>query len=370
MRADVDLIVVGAGIVGLGAALEAQSRGLRVAVVELAPGIIGASVRNFGHVGVAGQDGRARELALDTRERWLALARATGIWVSTAGATFVARSAEELDLLGQLAARRAGEVELAGPGLVAERTGAPASGILGGAIALNDLQVDPRSAAPGIAGWLEQAGVEFHWGRRVTRVEEGMVQTPRGDLHGDRVVVAVNHDLDQLYPRAAGEAGVVRCALDMVAIQWPAGRAPVGPVLTGSSMLRYGAFAGLPGHAALRERLAREHPELVEMDINLMSARRPMGDLVVGDTHHRGTTVSPFQNEEHFKALLAHATRLFGLDEVVVRERWQGVYASADGDYLVHRPSPSIRAVTVTTGTGMTIGLGLAAAVVGELVDH
>jgi hypothetical protein len=50
-----------------------------------------------------------------------------------------------------------------------------------------------------------------------------------------------------------------------------------------------------------------------------------------------------------------------------VRERWQGVYASAPQDFLVASPLPEVRVVSVTTGIGMTTGLGLAERVVDDL---
>jgi glycine/D-amino acid oxidase-like deaminating enzyme len=46
-----DLVVVGAGVVGLAHAIEARARGLSVVVVERDARAVGASVRNFGHVG-------------------------------------------------------------------------------------------------------------------------------------------------------------------------------------------------------------------------------------------------------------------------------------------------------------------------------
>ncbi len=49
-----DLVVVGAGIVGLATAWTARQRGLRVAVVERNAKAIGASVRNFGFITVTG----------------------------------------------------------------------------------------------------------------------------------------------------------------------------------------------------------------------------------------------------------------------------------------------------------------------------
>ena len=51
-----DLAVVGAGIVGLGAALAGAKRGLRVVVIDRDAQANGASVRNFGFITVTGQE--------------------------------------------------------------------------------------------------------------------------------------------------------------------------------------------------------------------------------------------------------------------------------------------------------------------------
>src|SRR5258708_19829807 len=78
--ASFDLIVVGAGIVGLAHALAASRRGLKVAVVERDTRAMSASVRNFGFVTVTGQaDGDTRRRALRSREVWVEGAAEAGI---------------------------------------------------------------------------------------------------------------------------------------------------------------------------------------------------------------------------------------------------------------------------------------------------
>ena len=68
--------------------------------------------------------------------------------------------------------------------------------------------------------------------------------------------------------------------------------------------------------------------------------------------------------------MLERITReLFGRP-VRVRERWQGVYASAPEDFLVEAPADGVRVVAVTTGIGMTTGLGLGDAVIDELFGN
>ena len=50
-----DVIIVGAGIVGLAHAYTAARKGLRVCVIERDAACVGASIRNFGFVTVTGQ---------------------------------------------------------------------------------------------------------------------------------------------------------------------------------------------------------------------------------------------------------------------------------------------------------------------------
>jgi D-hydroxyproline dehydrogenase subunit beta len=356
---DYDLAVVGAGIVGLAHAHAARMRGLRVVVIERSTAITGSSIRNFGHIGTGMHVGRAREYAERSRGIWLDLAEKSGFWLKQSGSVVVARAADELAVLeesgvGDLLS--ADEIE----------SSVPVVGAIGGMRSALDLQVDPREAAPAIAAHLHASGVEFRWRTSALGVESGTVHTGRGEIHADCVVVATNFDIDQLYPDLAEHHGVVRCALDMLLAD---GMGLGLPLLTGSSMLRYSAFASAPSAAAVRARFESEHPELLELDVNQMYTERPDGTLVVGDTHVRGTAVAPFQNEASFSVLERITRELFGR-RLRVRERWQGVYASAPEEFLFESPAPGVRVVAVTTGIGMTTGLGLGDAVVADLFGN
>jgi glycine/D-amino acid oxidase-like deaminating enzyme len=108
-----DLVVIGAGIVGLAHAAEALARGLRVHVIERDERAVGASVRNFGHVCATAQSGRALTYALSARERWIALGARAGFEVLEAGTVVVARTEAELAVLEEFAAARgAGQARL------------------------------------------------------------------------------------------------------------------------------------------------------------------------------------------------------------------------------------------------------------------
>jgi D-hydroxyproline dehydrogenase subunit beta len=351
-----DLAVVGSGIVGLGHAAAAVERGLRVVVIDRATAITGSSIRNFGQIGTSVHTGAAAEYAGLSRDIWLRLAERAGFWARETGSVLVARAADELAVLEE-----AGLGEVLTASQVTDLV--PVVGAVGGMRRTRDLQVDPREAAPAIARYLEAQGVEFRWRTSAVGVTPGTLHTARGDISADAIVFAVNFDVDQLFPDIAEALGVERCGLDMLLADGVGLRIPV---LTGTSMLRYRAFADTRAAAAVRERYAREAPELFERDVNQMYTERPDGTLLVGDTHYRGTAIAPFQDEEAFELLLRLSADLFGRP-LRVRQRWQGVYASAPEPFLIATPGDGIRVVSVTTGIGMTTGLGLAATVIDDL---
>jgi FAD dependent oxidoreductase TIGR03364 len=356
------VVVVGAGVVGLGVAAEAHRRGHRVTVVEQAAGVTGSSVQNFGHVCTTPQAGDARRYALAARERWIALGSAAGFDVAAVGTHVVARSAAELRLLGELAAER-GEEEVRLLDVAEVRATVPvrADDVVGGAHLRLDLLVDPRAAAPALARWLESQGVAFRWRSAVRGVAPGQVETTRGTVEGDVVVVAVHHDLDRLLPELAEEVGLRRCRLHMLRVRPGTPHGLTAPLLTGWSMVRYAAFAACPSAADVAAELAAADPDGARWDVNLMATPQG-GTLILGDTHLRATDAPVFQDEEGFDLLLRLGRDLLGRDDLRVLERWQGTYATAPGrEFLVAEPAPGVHVAVVTTGIGMTTGLGLAA---------
>ncbi|MGW3347309.1 TIGR03364 family FAD-dependent oxidoreductase [Nonomuraea rubra] len=362
-----DLVVVGAGIVGLAHAADAVARGLSVVVVERDERAVGASVRNFGHGCFTAQDGRALRYAMAARTAWLRLAGEAGFRLDESGTVVVARAGDEYAVLREFAAARDGQAVLLDARQVAERVPV-GPGVVGGAWLPMDVRVDPRQAVHAIAAWLAGQGVRFHWATSAHLVEPGLVTTSRGRIRAGHVVMAVGHDVDRHFPGLAERAGLRRCVLRMLRVADPHGRRVEPAVLSGFSLLRYGGFAACPTRPALRARLESEHPELTGIGLNLMFTQRPDGDLTIGDTHAYAVTPEPFGADELDRHVLAETARLLGAERLAVRERWRGVYASAPDPFLIATPMPGVRVVSVTSGIGMTTALGLAPEVLDDLL--
>lgn len=358
-----DVLVVGAGIAGLSHAVAALERGLTVTIIERDARAVGASIRNFGHACVTAQTGELLELAMVSREKWLRYGSRADFFRVESGALAIARTAAESAVLEELSASRdAGQVRLLTEGEVRAQLGvASDSAIRGGAFLRDDLRVDPREAVGALAAWLaEQPGVTFHWRTSFLGAADGVVHTSRGDFRAARTVICVGHDLDLLYPEIADEYRIERCALQMARVTAPAGFRLAPAVLTGTSMLRYPAFAETGAAAALAVEMAAQHPELLAIVANVMFTQRPDGTLIVGDSHHYDLTQPPFLADSTTDTLLDAVTRVLGV-ELTVRERWQGVYASsARQPFLIAEPTPGVTVAIVTSGVGMTISLGLA----------
>jgi len=370
---ETDVCVVGAGIVGLAHAHEARRRGLRVVVLDRDERAVGASVRNFGHLIFTGVgDGEPQRCAAISRGRWLELGKRAGLHLVEAGTLVVARAPDELAVLEAVARDPERRARMLTAAEVAALAPIPTDKVIGGMHATQDLRVDPRAAAAGLADLLSQdPGAQIEWGTQVHDVEEGAVYTRRLIVRAPRIVVCPGPDYRSLPPALRRGLGpMTLCQLQMLRIAPPAGRRYEPALATGLSLIRYPAFALRPEAAELRVRIEREKPELVERGIHLLVTQLPDGDLVIGDTHTYGDTLAPFGEERLYDLLLREARALLGF-EPEIRQRWHGIYPTVRtrdaGNFHITAPLPGVRVVENVAGIGMTLSFGQAPAVLDDL---
>lgn len=358
-----DLLVVGAGILGLATAWQARRQGLTVAVLERHARCIGASLRNFGFVTVTGQGPLDHwRRARITRDAWDQIAPQAGIAVLQRGAWVLAQRPEAAALLEAFAASEMGaDCRLLGR----EQARRECPDLRPGEALLHsphERRVESRDALPRLAQWLEQAqGVVFHWHTAVHQIDLPQVRTSRGGFRADHCIVCPGHDLSSLHPEWLAGAGLQICTLQMLRLV-PA--QPVrlsGPVLSDLSLIRYAGFAALPQAAALRARLARERPAQLQQGVHVIAAQSADGSLVVGDSHVYGDAEAPFAQAEVEALILDELRCLLDLPGAQVSERWCGSYASAAEPVFIAQPQPGVVVGLVTGGTGASTAFALAA---------
>lgn len=363
-----DLIVVGAGIVGLAHALAAARRGLRVLVIDRDAQANGASIRNFGFVTVTGQErGEVWALARRSATIWREVAGAAGIAIEQEGLLLVAQRPEAVQVIDAFL-----ETEM---GRGCTRLGAAALGvrwpmIRDGRAALvspHDLRIDSPLAIPRLADWLAEAhGVAFERGVAVHAVETGLVHTARGTREAGAVIICPGDDTATLFPELCAEAGITRCKLQMLRLAAPGWRIP-SPVMSDLSLIRYLGYAALPEAAALRARLEVEAAEALRHGVHLIAVQGADGTLVVGDSHDYAATPDPFASDAVDAAIRAAYAAVLGAPPPVLA-RWIGTYASAAEHSIVRAPAAGVRLVIVTSGTGASTSFALAEGVVDDML--
>lgn len=365
-----DLLVVGAGIVGLAHAYAAAKRGLKVVVLERDAACIGASIRNFGFVTVTGQKaGASWARAMRSRQVWADVAPLAGIEVQHRGLYLAAQRPEAQAVLEAfMRTEMAQQCELLSEAEASAR--APAlrlgdgSGQVPGRVLYSphELRVESREAIPLLARWLASTyGVEFRFGESVLALQTPHVQSSRGEYRAERVVVCTGAELHGLFAERWVPHQLRLCQLQMLRVRPEAGFKLPASVMGELSLVRYEGYSELPEAQALRARLQAEEGESLAHGIHLIVVQSADGSLVVGDSHHYGPVLPPFANEAVDDLILRHLREALHLREAQVIERWVGTYpSSATEPCLVEAPDALTRAVTISSGTGASTAFGLA----------
>jgi FAD dependent oxidoreductase TIGR03364 len=367
-----DDAVVGAGILGLAHAFHLARGGRRVVVFERSSRACGASIRNFGMIWPIGQPlGPLHELAMRSREIWLELLSASGLWHDPVGSLHLAYREDEAQVLREFVdqARRAGATcELLPAEQVAARSPAVnGEGLVAGMWSPYETCVDPRQIMARLPDWLSREyGVHFEFGRVVTDYERPTLRAGGERWRAERLFVCSGAEFETLYPETHRSAGFVRCKLQMMRSQ-PYGSAfRLGPMLAGGLTLRhYKNFEDSPSLAAVRARVAREHPDFDRYGIHVMASQNGQGELVIGDSHEYGAEIEIFDKPEIDRLILDYLRTFLAAPELSITARWHGIYAKHPQDaYFVAHPAEGVTVINGVGGAGMTLSFGLAEKVV------
>ncbi|QLG95991.1 TIGR03364 family FAD-dependent oxidoreductase [Pseudomonas yamanorum] len=370
------LLIIGAGILGLSHAYAAAKRGLKVKVFERSATPLGASVRNFGQALVTGQPpGAMLDLARESRDIWAQWAQLSGLQLKRNGSYLFARNEAEEHLLEAFCVGRAQEHDYR----VELLQGTAMNDLYGGQFrhhraalhGLDDQQVYSREAIPALINYLcRELKVEFHFSTLVRDIEPGQLHSTAGTFRGEQIIVCSGHDYQTLLAEQIAELNPQICRLQMLRARPQVNLNLQHALLTGLSCVHYGAFADLPEAAPVQAQILRDAPHLHENGIHLLISPTPYGELIIGDSHHYGSDPSPFNAEQVDDWMIELAEQTLGC-KIQVTERWQGVYGSrGPGPFSFLRVAPGVSVALMHTGVGMSVGPAMAESNIAQLLGE
>ena len=365
----VDLAIVGAGIVGLAHAVHAALAGLSVAVFERSPAADGASVRNFGMLAIAAQaPGQQMENARRALRCWTHVAQHAGIALQQSGCLFLARQQEEMSVLEEYAASddvADQDVRVLTRGQCGDyATNLRSDNIIGGLWSADAWKVDQRQAMSKIVNWLAKThGVSFHFSTEVVSVGSSRVETTSGSFRAQQILVCGGDEFATLFPEAFREAKVERCRLQMLRTQpQPDGWQLTPFIVGGLSITRYAAFEACPSLPELFEKQRKNYPAHLAHGVHVIACQEADGSITIGDSHAYGEVFDGERSQVIDQLILDDLAGMIALPDSRIAERWLGHYAHLAGTSVLKlSPVESVTAVTVTNGQGMTHAFAIAA---------
>ena len=200
-----DVVVVGAGIVGVACAFECARRGLKVAIVDRDMIGGGATAAGMGHIVVMDDSEAQFALTRYSQELWRELRpRLPGdAEYEECGTIWVAADDEEMAEVERKRAyygARGVPVEVLDGHQLEECEPGLRKGLAGGLMVLQDGVLYPPCAARFLADCAQESGAALHIGHAVLAMGKGRVATDHGELQGGVLVNAVGASAPELTP--------------------------------------------------------------------------------------------------------------------------------------------------------------------------
>ncbi|WP_407501548.1 TIGR03364 family FAD-dependent oxidoreductase [Acinetobacter baumannii] len=371
-NAKFDLIVVGAGILGLSAAIQAQEHGLKVCIFEKNAQPVGATRRNFGMVGTSTlthPEQQWRNYALETRSFYQRIQAETDISFAQRQGVYLANTALEWQVLNEFAERASNyqiPVHLRSHDELVTQFSYlnPEQQFQGGLVFEEDYSVEPHVVGQRLLAYAQRKGVKIYTNACVVQTqyqhEICQVRLASGEAYrANKVLICHGEIIDVLYPDLLQSLNLKRCGLQMAMTQ--RFRQNLNASLySGLSISRYPAFEICPSLAELIK--ASQQGFIKEFGIHILIKQNEFGELIVGDSHeyHPINEAPQFEQREEINEFIqAYCYEKLGLTLPPIQKRWNGYYLTHEHELAcVTEAEKNIFLVSAIAGKGMTTGAG------------
>jgi len=373
MNKKVDLVVVGAGVLGTFHALHAASLGKSVLLTEKDIYPVQATVRNFGQVVPSGMSSEWFEYGVASTTLYKKIQNVFDIGIRQNGSVYIASDESEQQLIHELKAvmeSRDYECELLSQKNCVEKWPALKADYCREALYFpQEISAEPSITIYKLIEYACAAYPNLSYRPATTIIdclinnsEVKVVTHQRELISAEKVVVCNGADFKILFPDQFRTSGIEVSKLQMLRTKPMPHVQLEGNILTGLTIRRYESFAELPSYATIA---TPEHLHtLKQWGIHILFKKGIDGSIIIGDSHEYadvnnmddlGYDIKHPVNE----LMLCEAERIVQFDVRNIAATWAGFYAQhPDKDIVEIDLEKKIHIRTAIGGKGMTSAAG------------
>jgi FAD dependent oxidoreductase TIGR03364 len=370
-----DIVIVGAGILGLSHAYHCLKLGYKVALIERNDYPRDASVRNFGQVVPSGFNSKWQKYGLESLRLYREIQQKADITVRQEGTVYIASDEEEIQLLEELATinRKNGYASqlMTKENCLSRYPGLNSNYARAGLFFPEEIVIDPRIAVARLIDYCcEQLSMSYFPNTPVTEIirSNGIVSVKSAtgaSFQADKVFVCSGNEFQLLFPERFSSSDIKIVKLQMMDTEPQSKLQIPGSVLTGWTIRRYESFQECPSYAGIKHGEDKEAYHL-QNGVHILFKQLLDRSVVIGDSHHyipvAKQAVPDFDTSVALNDfMIREAKKIYQLENWQIRNTWLGFYCQCEDREIYNETvDEHIHIITAIGGKGMTGSLGYA----------
>lgn len=378
MTQEFDLIIIGAGALGVFHAYHALKAGKKVLLLEKDKRAQEATVRNFGQVVPSGliPGSEWHEYGRIATALYKEIQEAFHIGIRNNGSCYIANTASEMAVLEELQAKFKAvdyHSELwTSAQLLAKYPMVKPEYALGALYFPQEVSAEPEILIHRVLEFLSLKFPQQFSHRNncpvvdvTTTSEQVTVSTAdKQSYQAEHCIICSGREFRLLFPEVFADSGLIVSKLNMMATYPQQHTVLPGNILTGLTIRRYESFTVCDSYKDLDK--ADVPQDCIDYGIHILFKQRVDGSVIIGDSHLYAPItdqddLSVFYNDMHInEVMLREAKKIMQLDNWNIAQNWAGFYAQHEDEIFCHSIDNRIHIITGIGGKGMTTSAGFA----------
>lgn len=379
MTQSFDIIVIGAGALGVFHAYHALKEGKKVLLLEKDKRAQEATVRNFGQVVPSGliPGSEWHEYGRIATALYKELQEEFNIGIRNNGSCYIAGTASEMAVLEELQDKFK-SVDYTSElwtkeQLLAQYPMVQTDYVAGALFFPQEVSAEPEILIHRV---LELLNLKFpqQFSHRnncpvvdvaTTGAEQVSVSTADKKTYlAAHCIICSGREFKLLFPEIFSNSGLIVSKLNMMATYPQQNTVLPGNILTGLTIRRYESFTACDSYHQLDK--ADIPQDCIDYGIHILFKQRVDGSVIIGDSHLYAPIadqddLSVFYNDLHInEVMLREAKKIMQLDNWNMAQTWAGFYAQHEDEIFCHSLENRIHIITGIGGKGMTTAAGFA----------